>query len=65
MRNLLDQYLTVSAESGFRKQLVATLQDPFKKSSQGGFRLSPLWIGLGTLAAVAIAVFLYFNVAWF
>ena len=65
MYKLLEGYLVVAAKSGLRQQLIAILRDPFKKSSTGGFKLSPLWIGLGTLAALVVSVFLYFNFSKF
>lgn len=57
----LTRYFKEDLEPGFRQHLLLQLQDPFARSSNGGFRLSPLWTGLGTLGLIVFCVFVYFN----
>jgi hypothetical protein len=58
----LTRYFQEDLEPGFRQHLLLQLQDPFAKNGNGGFRLSPLWTGLGTLGLIVFCVFVYFNV---
>lgn len=58
----LTQYFKEDLEPRFRQHLLLQLQDPFARNRNGGFRLSPLWTGLGTLGLIVFCVFVYFNV---
>ena len=61
MRVLLLQYFAEDAKPGLVWELSHHLRDPFAESKDGRFRLNPLWLALGTLAALALSVFLYFT----
>jgi hypothetical protein len=61
MRALLRQYFAEDARPGLVWELSHRLRDPFTASKDGRFRLSPLWLALGTLASLALSVFLYFT----
>jgi hypothetical protein len=61
MRTLLSGYLAQDTQPGFRQRMLLRLQDPFTRNKKGGFRLNALLIGVGALAGLALAVFLYFN----
>jgi len=63
MTRLLRRYFAEDTQPGFRKHLLLKLQDPFARNASGGFKLSALWAGLGSLAGFALLVFLYFNLA--
>jgi hypothetical protein len=58
----LNRFLRQDLQPGFRQHLFLQLQDPFARNSSGGFRLSPLWAGLGTLGLMVFCVFVYFDV---
>lgn len=60
---LLRCYFAEDTQPGFRKHMLLELQDPFARSASGGFKLSTLWAGLGSLAGFVLFVFLYFNLA--
>jgi hypothetical protein len=59
MRALLLKYLAEDSKPGVVWELRHRLKDPFTESKDGRFRMHPLWLALGTLAALALAVFLY------
>ena len=61
MRWLLRQYFAEDAKPGFVWELSQRLKDPFTESKDGRFRLHPLWLALGTLAGLALSVFIYFT----
>ncbi len=61
MRALLRQYFAEDAKPSLVWELSHHLRDPFTASKDGRFRLNPLWLALGTLAALALSVFLYFT----
>ncbi len=61
MRALLRQYFAEDAKPGLVWELSHYLRDPFTESKDGRFRLNPLWLALGTLASLALSVFLYFT----
>ena len=60
---LLRHYFAEDTQAGFGKHLLLKLRDPFARNASGGFKLSTLWVGVGTLAGFALLVFLYFNLA--
>lgn len=61
MRARLLKYFAEDAKPGLVWELSHHLRDPFTESKDGRFRLSPLWLALGALAALALSVFLYFT----
>ncbi len=61
MRARLRQYLAEDAKPSLVWELSRHLRDPFTESKDGRFRMNPLWLALGTLAALALSVFLYFT----
>jgi hypothetical protein len=61
MRALLSGFFAEDLRPSFLERLVIRFADPFQKSKNGGFRLSTLWVGLGLFAALALSIFLYFN----
>jgi len=61
MRKMLGQFFAEELRPSFLERLMIGLADPFQKSKSGGFRLGPLWVGLGLFAALAVSIFLYFN----
>jgi len=64
MRGLLRQYLAEDAKPGFVWELSQLLKDPSTESKDGRFRLHPLWLALGTLAVLALSVFIYITFLW-
>ena len=60
---LLRRYFAEDTQPGFRKHLLAKLQDPFARNAHGGFKLSTLWVGVGGLTGFVLLIFLYFNLA--
>ena len=58
---LLRRYFAEDTQPAFRKHLLLQLQDPFARNASGGFKLSAVWAGLGSLAGFLVLVFLYFN----
>lgn len=61
MRAPLLKYFAEDAKPDLLWKLSHHLRDPFTESKDGRFRLSPLWLALGTLAALGLSVFLYFT----
>ena len=61
MRALLRGFYAEDLRPSFFEQLLIRCADPFQKSKNGGFKLSPLWLGWGVFVALALCVFLYFN----
>jgi hypothetical protein len=61
MRTLLLRCFAEDAKPSLVWELSHHLRDPFTESKDSRFRLHPLWLALGTLAALALSVFLYFT----
>jgi hypothetical protein len=62
MRAQFAHFLEEDLRPGLQEQMRLRLQDPFTKGEDGRFRLNALLVGLSMLAALALSVFLYFNV---
>ncbi len=58
---MLAQFFAEELRPSFMERLMIGLADQFQKSKSGGFRLGPLWVGLGLFAVLAFSMFLYFN----
>ena len=61
MHGLLRQYFAEDAKPGLVWELTHLLKDPFTEGKDGRFRLHPVWLALGTLAALALSTFCYFT----
>ncbi len=61
MSGLLQQYFAEDAKPGLLWEVSHHLRHPFTESKDGRFRPHPLWLALGTLAALALSVFCYFT----
>lgn len=61
MRTRLRQCFAEDAKPSLVWELSHHLRDPFTESKDGRFRMNPLWLALGTLAALALSGFLYFT----
>lgn len=61
MLGLVRRYFATDAPLTPLRRIVQAIKDPFQDGKDGHFRVNPLWVILGSLAALAFAVFLYFN----
>jgi hypothetical protein len=58
----LQRYFAEAGPPGLVRQFLQILRDPFQEGKDGRFRINPQWVLLGTLACLAFAVFIYFNI---
>ena len=61
MRMHLREMFKQNKEASFIWQMSQRLRDPHQVEPGGRFRLNPLWLQLGVLAALALGTFLYFS----
>ena len=61
MRFHLREMFAQDQEASMLWQIGCILRDPLKKGKEGHYRINPIWLELGVLAALMLGTFLYFS----